>query len=127
MPLPVQVERLRIEQVITNILDNAVKYSPEGGQITVRTQQQNDQAQVWISDQGIGIPEQDLTRLFTPFFRASNVSARHFPGMGLGLYLSQTIMEAHGGTLSVIGHEEQGSTFLLSLPLANEEPEEEAK
>lgn len=114
--LPVLVDRQRLEQVLSNLLDNAMKYSPEGGQITVGTQLQGDYAQVYVTDSGIGIPEQELSRLFTPFFRASNASSRHFPGVGLGLYLCQSILQAHGGMISVTSQEGQDTTFLLSLP-----------
>lgn len=114
--LPVWADRQRLEQVISNLLDNAVKYSPEGGLITIGTRIQGDYAQLYITDTGIGIPAHELSRLFTPFFRASNASSRHFPGVGLGLYLCQSIANAHGGMISVTSQEGQGSTFLLSLP-----------
>jgi signal transduction histidine kinase len=125
--LSVWVDRSRIEQVISNLLDNAMKYSPEGGLITVGTQRQGDSAQISITDPGIGIPEQDLSQLFTPFFRASNASSRHFPGVGLGLYLCRSILYAHGGTISVTSREGQGTTFLLSLPYESQEQRQEER
>jgi signal transduction histidine kinase len=113
--LPVRVDRMRLEQVLS--IDNAMKYSPEGGLIAVEVQKQGDEAQITITDSGIGIPHQDLSKVFSPFFRASNASSRHFAGVGLGLYLCQSILQAHGGTIHVTSQEGQGSTFFLSLPL----------
>jgi len=115
-PLPVAIEYLRIEQVVTNLLDNAIKYSPEGGEITVTTALDGAWAQITISDQGIGIPAADISNLFTPFYRASNASSGHFSGLGFGLYLSRTLLEAHGGSLVVQSIEGQGSLFTLLLP-----------
>jgi PAS domain S-box-containing protein len=116
----VNVERQRIEQVITNLLENALKYSPEGGNIVVTISREGDWARVAITDQGIGIPEIDLPNLFTPFYRASNVSVQHFNGLGLGLYLSRTFLEAQGGNLEVRSVVGGGSTFTLSLPVYDE-------
>ncbi|GCE22274.1 ATP-binding protein [Dictyobacter kobayashii] len=124
-PLPVWGDRSRLEQVLDNLLDNAIKYSPDGGAITVDTQQQGDKVQISITDSGIGIPEPDIPQMFTPFFRASNASTYHFPGIGLGLYLCQSIVHAHGGTITVTSQEGQGATFLLSLPDASQQPVEE--
>ncbi len=119
---PVWIDCIRIERAISNLLDNAKKYSPEGGLIRVEMQRQGDYAQISITDVGIGVPEQDLSRLFTPFFRASNVSSQYFPGIGLGLYLCQSTLLAHEGTLAVTSREGQGSTFLLSLPCERQNP-----
>jgi PAS domain S-box-containing protein len=120
-PLPVWIDRPRFEQVISNLLDNARKYSPEGGSILIETKRQGDIAQISITDSGIGIPQQELTQVFTAFFRASNASVHHFPGVGLGLYLCQSILQAHGGTITVTSQEGQGTTFLLLLPCQREE------
>jgi PAS domain S-box-containing protein len=123
VPVYVAIERARIEQVLMNLLENAVKYSPGGGEITVTCEADGDWARVHITDQGIGIPESDLPKLFTPFYRGSNAPSRHFTGLGLGLYLSAAIAEAHGGRLtaeSVVG---QGATFTLALPRAGADGE----
>ncbi len=117
-PVLVWVELPRIKQIITNLLENAVKYSPGGGEILVTIGAAGSNASVQVSDQGIGIPESDLPNLFTPFYRSSNASSRHFTGLGLGLYLSQQVAEAHGGQLSVASVEGKGATFTLTLPLA---------
>ena len=102
-----------------------MKYAPEGGLIAVEVQRQGDEAQIAITDSGIGIPHEDLSKVFSPFFRASNASSRHFAGVGLGLYLCQRILQAHGGTISVTSQEGQGSTFFLSLPLEGQPHKEE--
>jgi signal transduction histidine kinase len=117
-PILLWVEQPRIKQIITNLLENAIKYSPDGGEILVTIGTAGSFATVEVSDQGIGIPESDLPNLFTPFYRSSNASSRHFTGLGLGLYLSQQVAEAHGGWLSVTSVEGKGATFALTLPLA---------
>jgi signal transduction histidine kinase len=116
----VLAERTRIERVIGNLLGNAVKYSPEGGRIGVTTAQATPWALVRVEDEGIGIPAQDVPKLFTPFYRATNVTARHFPGLGLGLYLARQIVEAHGGTLTVEDRGGAGSRFTVALPLSTQ-------
>jgi signal transduction histidine kinase len=118
--VPVVVERARIEQVLANLLGNAVKYSPSGGVISVTTIVQEQQAVVQIADSGIGIPTQDLPKLFTPFFRGSNASIQSFMGLGLGLYVSKALVEAQGGVLSVASTEGQGTTFTLTLSVAQD-------
>lgn len=117
-PLPVNVESPRIEQLLDNLLSNAVKFSPDGGEIVVAVEGDEQWVYVRVTDQGIGIPAADLPRLFQPFYRGSNVSAEHFTGLGLGLYLSRATAEVHGGKLTVSSTEGQGSTFALALPLA---------
>lgn len=120
-PVFVRVERARLEQVIANLLDNAVKYSPEGGEVLVETEVHQARAEVSIRDQGIGIPQHEIPKLFTPFFRSSNASSRHFNGLGLGLYLSRGIVEAHGGHLTVESVQWEGTLVTLSLPCAEVE------
>jgi signal transduction histidine kinase len=121
--VPVMVERVRTEQVLSNLLSNAVKYAPTGGTVTVTIEVQGQQAVVHVADTGIGIPAQDLPKLFTPFFRGSNASIQTFMGLGLGLYLSKALIEAQGGTLIVASTEGQGTTFTLTLPIAQEATE----
>jgi PAS domain S-box-containing protein len=109
-------DELRLEQVLQNLLQNAVKYSPEGGPILLRLQRMGDTVQLAVSDQGIGIPEDAQHRLFSQFFRASNVDPRRISGLGLGLYLVNEIVMAHGGTTDVASREGFGSTFSVHLP-----------
>jgi signal transduction histidine kinase len=114
----IEGDELRLEQVLQNIIQNAVKYSPSGGMITVRTAMQDGNACVSVSDQGIGIPEESLSHLFQRFYRADNAEAQHISGMGVGLYLVKEIVGLHGGTVEVASTEGVGSTFTIRLPRA---------
>jgi PAS domain S-box-containing protein len=107
----------RLEQVVQNLLQNAVKYSPAGGPVMVRVYHQQDHAYLSISDQGIGIPEAAKASLFEQFYRATNVEAQHIPGMGIGLYVVKEIVALHNGEITVQSCEGEGSTFTVSLPL----------
>ncbi len=116
--LTAPVDARRIEQVMRNLLHNAVKYSPGGGTITVWGCGDAEQILIWVSDQGIGIPPQDLERIFERFYRVDNEIAQKTRGAGLGLSICQSIVEAHGGRIwaeSVLG---KGSTFYLTIPVA---------
>ena len=115
-PLLIEGDELRLEQVLQNIIQNAVKYSPSGGMITVRAEAHNGHACVSVSDQGIGIPEKSLGHLFERFYRAENAEAQHISGMGVGLYLVKEIVGLHGGAIEVISTEGAGSTFTIRLP-----------
>jgi signal transduction histidine kinase len=107
----------RLGQVLTNQIANAIKYSPDGGEIRIRARSQDDAAIVTVTDEGIGICTDDLPRLFRPFARLAD-SAR-FEGTGLGLYISQGIVVAHGGRISAESPGPGlGSTFTIRLPLS---------
>ncbi len=116
-PVLVAGDELRLEQVMQNLLHNAVKYSPRGGEIRVTVQRSEHEALLSVSDQGIGIPEAELPRLFQRYFRASNAEARQIRGMGFGLFIVREIVESHGGTVEVQSVEGSGSTFTVRLPL----------
>ncbi len=108
----------RVEQILNNLLGNAVKYSPEGGKVTVRVQvdSRNKQALLEVQDEGMGIPPEASSHLFERFYRAGNVS--NISGTGLGLYISRQLATAHGGDLWASSPGlEQGSTFTVRLPL----------
>jgi two-component system phosphate regulon sensor histidine kinase PhoR len=107
---------LRVEQVLTNLLSNAVRYSPPGSTITVRLRTTARTATVEISDQGIGIPPDQLDRVFTPFFRGSNASTMHKGGLGLGLHITHEIVRRHGGAIRVRSTVGAGTTFTVELP-----------
>jgi PAS domain S-box-containing protein len=115
----IEGDEFRLEQVLHNLIQNAAKYSPEGGSIEVEVEHKADERQVCIavSDHGIGIPDEAIPSLFTRFFRAHN--ARQISGMGIGLYVVREIITLHGGTTSVASKEGEGSTFTLCLPLAD--------
>jgi PAS domain S-box-containing protein len=110
-------DEARLEQVAQNLLQNAMKYSPSGGLVTVRLRRDQDRALLTVSDQGVGIPEAAQARVFEQFYRADNVEGRQFQGMGIGLYVVKEIVTLHGGEIGVESREGQGSTFTVSLPL----------
>ncbi len=113
----VEGDVLRLESVIQNLLDNAVKYSPEGGTIHVKLTTNQDKAILSISDEGIGIPAEAVPLLFKRFYRALNATDEHYGGLGLGLFIVKETLALHGGTVSVTSEEGKGSTFVISLPL----------
>ena len=107
-------DRLRLEQVLVNLLSNAVKYGA-GRPISVRLETTGERVRIAVADEGIGIAEQDLARLFSRFERAAPV--RNYGGLGLGLYISRHIVDAHGGRIEVSSRPGLGSTFAIDLPL----------
>ena len=107
----------RIGQVVENLVENAVKYSPEDSEIQITVAQRNGEALVDVTDRGIGIPAADLPQIFQRFHRASNVDDRRFAGMGLGLFICRGIVEQHGGRMSVDSRVGAGSTFHVVLPI----------
>jgi signal transduction histidine kinase len=120
-PLIIHGDELRLEQVVQNLIQNAIKYSPNGGAVTVRVERQGANACVAVSDQGIGIPAAALPQLFRRFFRAPNADSQHISGMGIGLYVVREIVQLHGGAIDVASQEGSGSTFTVHLPLPNTE------
>jgi signal transduction histidine kinase len=130
-PAPVvgTYDRMRITQLLENLVENAIKYSPAGGAVRIRAWCDNDQATLTVSDPGIGIPPADLPHLFERFHRGSNVDDRQFAGMGLGLYICRSIVEEHGGEIHASSQHGQGSTFQVTLPRGHAPsaaPEQEA-
>ena len=116
-PVMLLGDELRLEQVVQNLIQNAIKYSPGGGTVAVLVERHGANAYVRVSDQGIGIPATALPQLFRRFYRAPNADSQHISGMGIGLYVVKEIVELHGGTVEVASQEHQGSTFTISLPL----------
>jgi signal transduction histidine kinase/CheY-like chemotaxis protein len=110
-------DRERLEQVLINLVQNAVKYSPMGGQIVVRVDVHGAEARVSISDPGIGIPGEEQGRLFQRFFRAANATTRNYSGLGIGLFISNEIVQRHGGRFEVQSQVGAGSTFTFYLPI----------
>ena len=117
--LMIEADALRLEQVLVNVLDNAVKYSPEGGQIVVAIEQIDpSQIQISISDSGMGIPDEERERIFEPFYRIYNdVVPSAASGVGLGLYVSQQIIAMHQGQIHVEARSGGGSRFVMTLPV----------
>ena len=116
-PLTVSGDELRVEQVVQNLIQNAIKYSPDGGTITVQLGRDGEWARLRVSDQGIGIPEQALPNLFKRFYRAPNTDEHRISGMGVGLFVVREIVQLHGGEISVESTEGKGTTVTLLLPL----------
>ena len=109
-------DRDRLEQVMNNLVSNAIKYSPGGGTITVSTRQEGGEVEVSVRDQGLGIPEEEQRELFERFYRGRGQS-KDIAGLGLGLYVTRRIVEAHGGTIGVKSAPDEGSEFSFTLPL----------
>lgn len=110
-------ERL-MKHILVNLLTNAVKYSPKGGEITLRVRRHDATLVIHVQDEGIGIPYADQSRLFEPFVRAGNATA--FQGTGLGLAIVKQSVEAHGGKITLDSAENAGTTFTIELPLKGE-------
>jgi len=109
-------DRKLIGQVITNLVANAIKYSPEGGEIIVVSMQKESEVGMTIQDFGIGISDEAKEKIFERYFRASDTEVSATSGIGLGLYISANILRQHGGTISVESVEGLGSTFSFMLP-----------
>ena len=112
--IPVRADEAHLRRAVINILDNAIKYTPPGGTVSVTLEKRPDTAVISISDTGIGIAKKDLVLIFDRFYRAD--SSRSSTGFGLGLSLAKAIVEAHRGTLDVRSELHRGTTFVLSLP-----------
>jgi signal transduction histidine kinase len=110
-------DRQRLEQLLENLIENAIKYCPDGGPVEITIQHDAAGVHLVVVDCGIGIPTEDLPQLFERFHRGANVDDRRFPGMGLGLFICKGIAEQHGGQISVSSRIGAGSTFHVTLPL----------
>jgi signal transduction histidine kinase len=115
-------EGVLIEETITNMLFNAVKYTPAGGRVGMEVKPDGDFVQVKITDTGIGVPETALPHLFQEFFRAENARAVERDGTGLGLAFAKQVVERHGGRIWVENNPGGGSTFTFTLPSHVSEP-----
>jgi PAS domain S-box-containing protein len=111
-------DRDRLEQVLGNLLENAVKYSPEGSEIFINVEDRGDQVITSVCDRGIGIPSDELSQVFERFHRGRQVSSTNYGGLGLGLYITRQIVDRHGGTIWVESKEGSGTTFYFSMPAA---------
>src|ERR1700751_1963352 len=114
-------DRVRLKQVVVNLLDNAIKYTPEGGTVTVGVNVSDRQAQLEVSDTGPGIPGSDLAHVFDRFFRADRARRGTIEGAGRGLSIVQSICTAHGGAVKAENHANGGCRFSVKLPLANQQ------
>ena len=117
---PVELDRTRIEQVVGNLMENAIHYTPTGGQVTVSVQVEEARATVVVADSGEGISPEALPHLFDRLYRADPSRARTTGGAGLGLTIAKQLVEAHGGTIRVESAPGEGSRFIFDLPLRGE-------
>lgn len=115
--LTIEGDPMRLEQVFQNLIQNAVKYSPQGGRILVGLEKHGQRAHISIADEGIGIPASALPHLFNQFYRAVNTRQQNISGTGIGLYVAKEIVASHNGSIRAASVEGQGSTFTIELPL----------
>jgi signal transduction histidine kinase len=115
-PLWAYADPLRISQALDNLVSNAIKYSPDGGAVTVSARSSDSWVQLKVQDTGMGISEEESSRIFTRFFRTQAAKKAAIPGVGLGLSITKTIVERHGGDISCISKPGAGTTFTMTLP-----------
>ena len=115
--VPVEADAGRLRQVLDNLVSNAVKFTPDGGSVTVSASNGGDRVRVEVADTGIGIPRDEVGQLFSRFYRASTATRRAIPGTGLGLVIARAIVEGHGGTISLESSENEGTRVSVTLPI----------
>ena len=113
---PVRADRRSLEEVFTNLVSNAINYSPDGGEVTVTALSHGDYLEVRVSDQGIGIEPEEIPKIFDKFYRVKHPRTRQIIGTGLGLAIVRGIIDAHRGTVEVESSLGEGSTFRVLLP-----------
>ncbi|MEF8847493.1 MAG: ATP-binding protein, partial [Candidatus Paceibacterota bacterium] len=115
-PTSVKVDTEKVRLAIKNLVDNAVRYSPEGGRVEVTIEQREEEVQFSVEDNGIGIPKEEQDRIFNKFFRAPNATHKQTEGSGLGLFITKNIIESHDGEIWFESEPEEGTTFYFTLP-----------
>lgn len=118
--ITVHIDRQRFEQVIINLLDNALKYSHQGSTVSIDGRMEKNNVMIAISDEGIGIPEADLPYVFERFYRVDKSRSRTSGGTGLGLAIVKEIVEAHGGSISATSQFGKGTKIVITLPKGDE-------
>jgi signal transduction histidine kinase len=107
-----------LTQVIDNLVSNGVKFTEEGGAVTVTVNGSGDTVELVVADTGIGVPTDEQAQVFSRFFRSSTATRRAIPGTGLGLAISRALVEQHGGTIAFSSREDEGTTVTVRLPAA---------
>jgi signal transduction histidine kinase len=116
----VRGDRDRLQQVLTNLLDNAIKYSPAGEEVRVSAYRQDSRLHIEVADHGPGVPADQRGLIFEKFGRGATAGSPGTPGTGLGLFIARSIAVAHGGSLELVsGHRAGGATFVLTLPVGS--------
>jgi signal transduction histidine kinase len=118
---PIVCDGNKLRQVLTNLIDNAIKYSPDGGAVEIRFGAENGECLIEVSDQGLGIPSSELERIFEKFYRLDPQQTRGVGGSGLGLYICRELVERMNGRLEVESEPGRGSRFTVALPTSNED------
>jgi two-component system NtrC family sensor kinase len=124
-PIQVSGNALRLKQVLSNLVGNALKYTPEGGRILAMTQPSDSKVLLKVEDNGLGIPPADLPFVFDKFYRVKNDDRAEIQGTGLGLAICKSIIEKYGGSVWAESQYQQGSTFTFTLPLASKAPSDQ--
>ncbi len=118
VPHTIEADEDKLNQIIANMLSNAIKYSPKGGKVTLQAEYADTLVSLHVTDEGVGLTEDQIVRLFRQYERIEREAIRSIPGTGLGLYLIKHLIDLHGGTISCASAPEQGSTFTVQLPLS---------
>ena len=115
--VPIEVDPTLLRQALTNIVDNAIRYTPAEGRVTVRAYQRDKQQLISVQDTGVGIAPTDQLRLFEKFYRIHRQEEMSDGGLGLGLAIAKSVVEQHGGRISVESRLGEGSTFTIEIPI----------
>ena len=114
---PVHADPKRIEEIFSNLITNAINYSPEGGKVTVSARGLGEYMEIKVTDMGVGIEEEELPKIFDKFYRVKHPKTRQVMGTGLGLAIVKGIIQAHNGTIDVQSAPDKGTTFRILLPI----------
>ncbi len=124
---PLRADRHKLEEILTNLISNAIKFSPRGGTIQVAARAEDDFVKISVSDEGIGISDQQMPHLFQRFRRLHEAEQKRVSGTGVGLFLCKHLVEAHGGTIEVQSEPGAGSTFSFTIPIAGADQQGQAE
>ena len=114
---PVRADRAKLRRILVNLISNAIKFTPKGGQVEIKAERANDLVRIAVSDTGVGIPAEDIPRLFDKYEQARSRATRSEKGTGLGLFITRQLVELHGGQIEVQSQVSQGSVFSFTLPV----------